>query len=61
MKKSLTKTGTCKACGINCYAETKNEPSVWPCGIEGCPYTNRGQVLPFPRSETGSSLFLLTN
>ena len=54
-KKPLTKTGTCKTCGINCWAETKGQPSVWPCGVEGCPYP-RGEVVAFPKSSTGSSL-----
>lgn len=55
MKKPLTKSGTCKNCGINCWKETKGTPSIWPCGVEGCPYP-RGEVVAFPSSATGSSL-----
>ena len=55
MAKTLTKTGTCKHCTINCYAESKGKPTVWPCGVEGCPYP-RGEVIAFPKSATGSSL-----
>jgi hypothetical protein len=55
MKKPLTKSGTCKNCGINCYKEKANQPTVWPCGVEGCPYP-RGEIIAFPQSATGSSL-----
>lgn len=55
MKKMLTKTGTCKHCTINCYAESKGKPTIWPCGVEGCPYP-RGEIVAFPKSATGSSL-----
>ena len=54
-KKPLTKTGTCPHCTINCWAENQGKPSVWPCGVDGCPYP-RGQVIAFPKSATGSSL-----
>lgn len=55
-KPCLTKSGTCPTCGINTYAERGNEPAVWPCGVNGCPYPPRGKVIPFPLSSTGSSL-----
>jgi hypothetical protein len=55
MKKPLTKTGTCKHCGINCWAEQGGKPAIWPCGIDDCPYP-RGQVIYFPSSMTGSSM-----
>ncbi len=60
-KPTLTKTGTCKHCGINCYAEKHGEPAVWPCGVDGCPYPPRGKVIPFAVSATGSSLLQIAN
>ena len=60
-KPTLTKTGTCKNCGINCYAEKHNEPAIWPCGVEGCPYPKRGQIVNFPKSMTGSSLLQIAS
>lgn len=60
-KKPLTKSGTCPTCGINCYAENKNEPTVWPCGVDACPYPPRGKVIPFALSATGSSLLQIAN
>lgn len=53
--RKLEPVGKCSHCGINCWAETNNEPAIWPCGVEGCPYP-RGQVIQFPRSATGTSL-----
>jgi hypothetical protein len=60
MKKPLTKTGTCKTCSINCYAEKGGNPAIWPCGIEGCPYP-RGEVVLFTRSMTGSSMLQIAS
>lgn len=60
-KPVLTKSGTCPNCGINCYTEKHNEPSVWPCGVNGCPYPPRGKVVAFPLSATGSSLLQIAN
>lgn len=53
--KKLQPTGKCPVCGINCWAEYNNEPAIWPCGIEKCPYT-KDNVIKFDRSSTGSSL-----
>ena len=51
----MKKTGVCKVCGINCWKENKGEPIIWPCVIEKCPYP-KGEILVFPRSQTGSSM-----
>ena len=53
--RSLKPSGTCKVCGINCWKETNNEPAIWPCGINGCPYPHKPQTR-FSLSSTGSSL-----
>ena len=34
----MEKTGTCKICGINLWAETSNLPSIMPCGVNLCPF-----------------------
>lgn len=60
MKKQLTKTGTCKHCGINCWAECGGQPSVWPCRVDGCPYPDTAKIIQFPASATGSSLLQIT-
>jgi hypothetical protein len=52
-------TGTCKVCGINCWAETSNAPAIWPCGIEACPYPRTAKVIAFPRSQTGNAIALI--
>jgi hypothetical protein len=56
--KKLQPTGKCPHCGINCWAETNNEPAIWPCGVGGCPYPHKPQA-PFALSSTGSSLALI--
>ena len=53
--RKMQPTGKCAHCGINCWAETDNQPAIWPCGLEGCPYP-RGEVVQFPKSATGTSL-----
>lgn len=53
--RKMQPTGKCTHCGINCWAETDNQPAIWPCGLEGCPYP-RGEVVQFPKSATGTSL-----
>jgi hypothetical protein len=60
MKKPLTKSGTCKHCTINCWAERGGKPAIWPCGLEGCPYP-RGEVVAFPKSMTGSSMLQIAS
>lgn len=53
--RKLEPCGKCPHCSINCWNETGGKPAIWPCGLEGCPYP-RGNVIAFPRSETGTSL-----
>ncbi len=56
----MEKTGTCKICGINLWAETSNCPSVMPCGVKSCPYETEEERLAInyqgERSSTGSGL-----
>ena len=57
--RKLEPTGKCPICDINCWAETNNEPAIWPCGLNGCPYPPRKQTR-FALSSTGSSLAQIT-
>ena len=52
-------TGKCKVCEINCWAHTNNEPAIWPCGVDGCPYPGHAMTR-FERSSMGSSLSMIT-
>lgn len=54
--RALTPTGKCATCGINCWEHTNNEPAIWPCGLDNCPYPNKQKQTQFPKSSTGSSL-----
>lgn len=56
--RKLDPTGKCPTCGINCWTETDNEPAIWPCGVPGCPYTQKPQPK-FERSSVGSSLSMI--
>ena len=31
-------TGKCTVCTINLWDSTNNKPTIFPCGIEKCPY-----------------------
>ena len=56
----MEKTGICKICGINLWAETSNRPSVMPCGDKSCPYETEAERLAIEyqgeRSYSGSGL-----
>ena len=56
----MEKTGTCKTCGINLWAETSNRPSIMPCGVKACPYETEAEQAAIEyqgeRSPTGSGL-----
>jgi len=56
--RNMTPVGKCPKCGINCWAEHNNEPAIWPCGLDECPYPDKS-MKGFDRSSTGSSLALL--
>jgi len=54
----LEKTGTCKICTINLWAECGNRPAIFPCGVKDCPHeteTERLQIV-HERSFSGSAL-----
>lgn len=53
--RNLEPVGKCSVCGINLWAETNNEPAIFPCGVPSCPYPHR-ESTEFERSSTGSSL-----
>ena len=56
----MEKTGICKTCGINVWAECSNRPYVMPCGVKNCPYETEKQRLAIDyqgeRSFSGSGL-----
>ncbi len=56
----MEKTGICKTCGINVWAECSNRQSVMPCGVKNCPYETEKQRLAIDyqgeRSFSGSGL-----
>jgi hypothetical protein len=54
--RATTPTGKCTKCGINCWKDSNNQPAIWPCGLEECPYPQSAKVVQFHTSSTGSSL-----
>ena len=56
----MEKTGICKICGINLWAETSNRPSIMPCGVNLCPFETEAERRAISyeaeRSPTGSGL-----
>ena len=61
--RNLKPAGKCPVCGINTWKETGNEPAIFPCGLEHCPYEKDGkkrrQKIEFERSAVGNSLALI--
>jgi len=61
MKKSFgNKVGVCPVCDINCWDTSNSLPTIWPCGVSGCPHETAEQQnkigLGLSFSETSSGL-----
>lgn len=54
----MEKVGKCEVCTINLWKECNNRPSVWPCGVTGCPYETPEEQLyiEYERSSIGNAL-----